>query len=34
MNHRSDAAIVAEISNHLILDNDCRKLGSVVKDDD
>jgi hypothetical protein len=25
-------AIVAEISNHLIFGNDCRKLGGVVKE--
>jgi hypothetical protein len=25
-------AIIAEISNHLIFGNDCRKLGGVVKE--
>jgi hypothetical protein len=28
----TQSAIVAEISNHLIFGNDCRKLGGVVKE--
>jgi hypothetical protein len=31
-NAKLRANIVAEISNHLIFGNDCRKLGGVVKE--